>query len=361
MFVAEALVGSAAFDATLASRDRPVLVSLSRSNLGRLPAHPFFDDAMLPDETTLADLDDAVIYFDQATVESLTPLPDGPRFETAADVVELPVMVTDQDGAFVSDLRAEDFAVFEDGRRQRLTFFSAAREPVSLGILLDASGSMGASGPKPAKLDLAKASIARLVTEFLAPDDEFFLAWFGYHASLSIDWTTDRSRLRQALRDVDHPTGDTRVWDAVDFALPSAETGLHRKRALLILSDGRDTRSSISVADLRRKVTGSGVQVYAVGVEGDTPATRGERVDADALRRLTDDTGGRTEVVRGYARLDETLRRLAADLGAQYRLAYTPDGRGRDGWRAIQVQVQVSGRRVRIQTRPGYVGGRVIN
>jgi Ca-activated chloride channel family protein len=307
---------------------------------------------MLPDNTTLGDLDDAVVYFDSRTPAGASAAA-GPRFSASADLIELTVTVTDGDGRFVTGLQADDFAIHEDGRLQQQSFFSAVRAPVSLGIMIDASGSMAASGRNPAKLDQAKASVATLVTEFLAPADEFFVSWFGYNASLSLEWTTDRTRLRQALRDIDRPTGDTRLWDAVDFALPSAQTGLHRKRALLILSDGRDTRSSIALEDLRRKVLGSDVLIYAVGVEGDTPATRGERVDASALRRLTDDTGGRTEVVRGYGRLDEAMERLAAELGAQYHLAYTPADPAKAGWRTIKVEVR--GRPgVRVRARSGY-------
>jgi Ca-activated chloride channel family protein len=276
-----------------------------------------------------------------------------PQFQSGVDVVDLMVSVTDRDGRFVTGLRGDDFAVFEDGRRQQISFFNAERAPVSLGILLDASGSMAASGFNIAPVEYAKASVQRLLLDFLAPEDEFFFAWFGYNAALTQEWTTDRARVRPTLLDIGRPTGDTRMFDAIDFVLPTAQAGKHRKRALLILSDGRDTRSSISLNEVTSRVAATDVLVYALGVEGDTLLTRGDRVDGDVLRRLTDATGGRTEVVRGYGRLDEALAALARELGAQYHIGYVPDRAGQAGFRAVRVETP--GRTVRVRTRAGYV------
>src|SRR5262245_28288387 len=162
------------------------------------------------------------------------------RFHSAIEVINVTATVTDADGRFVGNLRKEDFAVFEDGKRQSISHFTRDRVPVSLGILLDASGSMNND-----KLASAKASIRRLVFDLLDKQDELFFVEFGYSARLTQGWTIDRTLIRHAIEDVSAPTGDTALYDAIALALPTAQEGRHAKKALLVISDGNDTRSVV--------------------------------------------------------------------------------------------------------------------
>ena len=275
---------------------------------------------------------------------------DAPRFRNAVELVEVTATVTDKDGRFATGLRQGDFAVYEDGKLQTISHFSSERAPLSLGILLDNSGSMD-----PEKMGAAKASIARLVTDLLDLDDEFFFVEFGYSAALTQEWTTDRRLIRRALDDVRRPTGDTALNDAIALALPTAQAGRHGKKALLVITDGNDTKSAVTVSELRQMIMDTDVLVYAIGIDRASPSRRSgdHPLDADALRQITDDTGGRTEIVRGPRALEATMTRLADELRHQYSFGYS-SGLSRDGqWHSIGVDTR--GRRLNVRARRGYV------
>ena len=314
---------------------------------------------------------------------------DEPRFRSGVDLINVTATVTDDDGRFVRGLQQSDFTVYDDGVRQDIHYFSSERVPVSLGILLDASGSMTRE-----KMAAARTAIDRFIYELLGPEDELFFAEFASAPALTQRWTTDRAAISRAVRDVS-PTGGTAIYDAISTAIPTAETGRHRKKALLVISDGNDTNSEVKVGDLRRQIRESEVLVYALGIDGTSrPAVQqppfrrpgsipiptpfpipgrpgrprfpqifggggqwqrvpGERVNADALREITDDTGGRTEIVRGADGLDSATARIADELSRQYTLAYT-SARERDGrWHTIKVEVK--NRRLTVRARRGYV------
>lgn len=273
---------------------------------------------------------------------------DPPRFRSDVDFVEITATVTDKDGRFAAGLRQEDFSIYEDGVLQAVTHFSAERSPVSLGILLDASGSMN-----PDKLKQAKDAVTHLVSDLLHPDDELFFVEFGYSASLTQEWTTDRRLIRRAIQDVQRPTGDTAMYDAIALALPTAQSGRHGKKALLVISDGNDTKSVISLAELHTSILQSDVLIYALGIGGSIqPRTRkDERLNAASLRQVTDDTGGRTEIVHGRKAFDIAVTTLAEELRHQYSLGYV-SATAKDG-RPHAIRVDVRDRRLTVRARRG--------
>jgi Ca-activated chloride channel family protein len=315
---------------------------------------------------------------------------EGFRFRSGVDLVNVTATVTDEDGRFVSGLRREDFTVYEDGKLQEVSHFSNDRVPVSLGIVLDTSGSMS-----PEKMSSARSAIDRLIFDLLGKEDELFLVEFATRAQLRQDWTTDRGLISSAVRDAS-PTGGTAIYDAVATAIPTAQAGTHVKKALLVISDGNDTNSSTSVGALRQQIRESDVLVYALGIDGTRrgandvvrppvqipfpvplpfpggrrPQPRfppigggsggggwgsapGDRVNANALRQITDDTGGRTEIVRGSQGLGPATARIADELSKQYYLGYSSTGE-RDGqWHSIRVEVR--DRRLTVRARRGYV------
>jgi VWFA-related protein len=317
---------------------------------------------------------------------------EGFRFRSGVDLVNVTATVTDDDGRFVSGLRREDFAVYEDGKLQDVSHFSNDRVPVSLGLLLDTSGSMS-----PEKMAAARSAIDRLIYELLDKDDELFLVEFATNARLTQGWTTDRRLISRAVREAS-AAGGTAIYDAVATAIPTAQAGTHRKKALLVISDGNDTNSTTSVGVLRQQIRESDVLVYALGIDGSGrrssnrvvrppvqvpfpvpfpfpggrrpdsgrppsgggggggasfPSAPGDRVNADALRQITDDTGGRTEIVRGSEGLGLATARIADELSKQYYLGYSSNTE-RDGqWHSIRVAVR--DRRLTVRARRGYI------
>ena len=312
---------------------------------------------------------------------------EGFRFTSGIELVNVTATVTDDRGRFIDALRKDDFTLYENGVRQEISHFSAGKVPVSLGIALDTSASM-----TDEKMSSAKAAIDRLVFDLLDKDDELFFMTFASRSRVVQGWTKDKYAIRNAVDGVT-PAGGTAIYDAVAHALPIAGEGQHRKKAILVISDGNDTNSDVSVATVRNMIRESDVLVYALGVDGTSSGdpvltndprpppwppfgwpgsgrgrrfppvvverggrrmpTAGERVNADALRQMTDDTGGRTEIVRGFRGLDEATARLADELSRQYSLGYSStepkDGR----WHSIRVEVR--DRKLLVRARRGYL------
>ncbi|MEO7275661.1 MAG: VWA domain-containing protein [Vicinamibacterales bacterium] len=316
-----------------------------------------------------------------------TPKPDDPerfKFRSAVELVNVTTTVTDASGRFVRGLRQEDFHVFEDGHEQPLTHFSAERVPVSLGIVLDTSNSMDGE-----KMAAARDALTRFLLDLLDPEDEVFLYRFSNTPELVEGWTTNRERLQARLRRL-VPDGGTAMYDAISEAIPLAQSGRHRKKALLVISDGNDTNSEGTVADVKRQIRQSEVLVYAIGIDGRSTTTtygggpggtgqppqtfpfpfpfpgarrvppaaprsptmpRGsgleDRVNAEALREITDDSGGRTEIVRTPRDLEPATAGISDELSQQYSLGYASTGKNDGRFHTITVDVDRPGLRVR--------------
>ena len=315
---------------------------------------------------------------------------DGFKFKSGVDLVNVTATVVDGNGRFVPGLTKDDFTVYDNGQPQTITHFSSERVPVSLGILLDSSGSM-----TDVKMAAARRAIDRFVTDLLGDEDELFFMEFSDRPRLRQDWTTDRRLIRRAVDDV-IGTGGTALYDAIAEALPVAAAGRHRKKALLVISDGNDRDSTITVFELVQAIRESEVLVYALGVDGSAPSSSSpggrqpptiitpppvrppipapfpqprtrrplglpqifqiptggnERVNARALRQITDDTGGRTEIIRAFRDLDGATARIADELSRQYSLGFVlaeRDGR----WHTLRVEVK--NRNLTVRSRRGY-------
>jgi VWFA-related protein len=315
----------------------------------------------------------------------------GFRFRTGVELINVSVTVSDANGRHVTGLRQDDFVLYEDGVEQPITHFSNERVPVSLGLVVDTSGSMDGD-----KWEHARDALDRFVLELLGQDDEVFLYTFSNFPYLVEDWTADRSKVSRSMRRV-VPRGGTAMYDALLEAVPLAERGQNRKKAIVVISDGNDTNSSATVQDVKRLVRDSELMVYAIGIDGDASSTyrstpfptrppvrlpfpfpgtrrrpfpfqslqppwggtsrgsmrRTDRVNAAALRELTDDSGGRTEIVRDSQDLDPATAGIANELSQQYFLAY-PAAAKKDGrWHDIRVEVR--DRRYTVRARRGYM------
>ena len=325
------------------------------------------------------------------SAQQSTPGQDGDRFRfrTGVELINVAATVTDGSGRFISGLRQDDFVLYEDGVEQPITHFSNERVPVSLGLVVDTSGSMAGE-----KWDHAVSALDRFLLDLLGPDDEVFLYQFNSDPYLLENWTTNRARLSRAMHRI-VPRGGTAMYDTLAEAVPLANSGQNRKKAVVVISDGNDTHSSTAVSDLKRLIRETEVLVYAVGIDGEGEATSGgvfgrppvirlpfpfpipgrrrpypgqppwggggtsgsmrqsDRVNASALRELTDDSGGRTEIVRTSGDLDPATSNIANELSQQYFLAYSAAAKKDGRWHTIRVEVR--DQRYRVRARKGYM------
>ena len=326
------------------------------------------------------------------------------KFRSGVELVNVTATVSDADGRFVPNLTQDDFAVYEDDQRVEVTQFSAERVPVSLGIALDTSGSMAGE-----KMTAARGAIARFVNDLLDRNDELFLYRFSNYPVLVQGWTRDRRDLLDPLYRLT-PNGATAMYDAVSKAIPLTQQGQNRKKALVVISDGNDTSSHTEIRELKEQIRQSEVLVYAVGIDsegeqvvrrapvspppripfptplpfpgigrgggrfpsspppppiggnggsggagGNSWQTRGldDRVNAAALRDMTDDSGGRTEIIRAPRDLDPATAGIADELSKQYYLGYQSPGKKDGRWHTIRVEPK--NRTYRVRARRGYV------
>src|SRR5512132_477484 len=195
------------------------------------------------------------------------PQDDGFKFKSGVELVNVTATVSDDNGHFVSGLSKDDFTIYEDGEPQEISQFSNERVPVSLGILLDTSGSM-----TPEKMSSARNAIDRFIYDLLGKDDELFFMQFASVPDLLQGWTYDRRAISRAVGQVT-AAGGTAMYDAVAQALPIAADGKNQKKAILVISDGNDTNSRTSVGALRNMIRESEVMVYALGVDGNDVST----------------------------------------------------------------------------------------
>src|SRR5262245_53019694 len=189
------------------------------------------------------------------------------RAQMRVDVrlVNVVATVTDTRGRSIPNLKVDDFVLEQDGKPQQITHFSQDQNvPVSVGILLDTSGSMDR------KIRTAVEAVERF-SRRIQQNDEIFLITFSGRATLKQDFTDDREKLSQALRHV-NATGGTALYDALTEGLMKIHSGRHSKRAILLITDGQDTASTAKLDDVLQSIRQSDVLVYPVGISGLTYA-----------------------------------------------------------------------------------------
>jgi hypothetical protein len=174
-------------------------------------------------------------------------------------LVNVVATVTDETGHYVSDLTQDDLIVYEDGQVQKIAHFSQSNDlPVSMGLLLDTSGSM------ERKIGTATSAVERFIRSILK-DDDIFLMTFANRPELRQDFTDDRDRLARALRRVT-VGGGTALYDALDEGLQKIKRGKHDKKAILLLTDGEDTSSFMTLEQTQSMIRESELLVYCLGI-----------------------------------------------------------------------------------------------
>ena len=279
------------------------------------------------------------------------------RFRAAIELVPLSVTARDTEGRLIHDLRQDEFEVFEEGDRQEVSHFAHHEAPISVVVLLDRSGSMAGE-----KLMHAKDGVVAFV-KALRPADEVLLVAFSDTIQALGDFRLDRRLVQREIERID-VVGGTRLYDAVVSASTTISTPeRHEKRALLILSDGADTASSVALDQAVGAVRAAGVPVYGIGIEMAAEPSTDTRLSlwrslepaggVAALKRLSDGTGGWIYPIEAARRCKEICLRVAEELRNQYLLAFYPsDQRREGGWRRITVRTTRAG--VALTTRDGY-------
>jgi Ca-activated chloride channel family protein len=270
-------------------------------------------------------------------------------FRTDSRLVVLHATVLDQDGHLVTTLPREAFRVYENGVEQQLKVFRREDAPVSLGLIIDDSGSMINKRQRVAAAVLALLKASH-------PDDEAFVLHFNEKSYLDTDFTHDRARLERALKTFDS-RGATAMRDAIRLA---TEHELRRasedKKVLVIITDGEDNTSLVGRDYVVKAAQQSGVIIYAVGILNEVPdaETRAARGELDAL---TEATGGRAFYLNDVSEADQTAEVIARDIRNQYTLAYSPSNQDLDGsYRKIEVVAEAP-RALAVLTRSGYWAG----
>jgi VWFA-related protein len=275
------------------------------------------------------------------------PVTDNRLFQSGIEITSITATVTDREGHPVTGLPREAFEVYEDGVLQTITQFTSERVPIGLGVLLDCSDSMYGK-----RMEDARAAVERFLFELLDPADEFFLMAFNHRPRALTGWTREQGDVRHALAGL-RPSGGTAIYDAIIDAMPLIERRTRQRAALLVISDGADTASTATLRELRPALRRSDTFVYAIAIDSPDRQPINTRVNPAALREITAESGGRTEIVQTSAQLDEAAARIAEELNSQYVLGYTSP-RGSDG-QYHSLRVRVAGSDDRVRARNGYV------
>lgn len=268
------------------------------------------------------------------------------------ELVSLTISATDRNGRPITGLQAKDIDIFEDDVRQKIEHYTEVDAPVSIGVIFDVSGSMERN------LNAARAALKTFL-ETSHIEDDIFLVGFHETANLMAEFSNGEG-LEHRLNMV-KAQGSTALYDGVYLGIEKVLHGRHARRALLVISDGRDNASRYTLNQLRQRLKETDIQLYCIGVgERGTPnlseqreALRGEMI-LDELTRLT---GGRTFFPVSASGLEDATSSIARELRRQYSLSYIPTNLTRDGrWRKIKVRQNRSSEEpsITLRARAGY-------
>ncbi len=271
------------------------------------------------------------------------------------ELVQLPISVLDNEGRPVNGLTKDHFQVFEDNTQQQIKLFKHEDIPLSLGLVIDNSGSMR---NKRERVNSAALSFARENN----PEDETFVVNFDDSAYLEQDFTGSIGDLIDALDNLD-TRGETALYDAVYLSVDHVKAGKKDKKALLLISDGEDNVSKYGFNKVIEALRESKVTLYAIGLLEDNDQRGGlfkkppSKKAKEALEKFAEITGGQAFFPKSLDEVEELVKTIAHDLRNHYTIGYTPANRKLDGsWREIRVKVNppknVS--KVTVRTKQGY-------
>jgi len=274
-----------------------------------------------------------------------TPAGDPVTIRVDTKLVDLPVSVTDKSGKMVIDLQQKAFKVFDNGVEQPIKVFKREDVPISLGIIVDNSGSMKEKRQKVeiASMDLVKAS---------NPQDEVFVVNFNDVAYLDVPMTNSIKALEEGVARIDS-RGGTAMRDAISMSIDYLkENGKRQKKVLLVVTDGNDNASSINLEKLVTRARQSEVLVYAIGLLSEEER-REARLAKRALDALANESGGVTFYPKSVAEVDRIALQVAHEIRNQYTIAFSPTVPMDGSYRQVKVTVNAPGH-PQVRTRAGY-------
>ncbi len=266
-----------------------------------------------------------------------------------SELVLLDVSVRKPKDGFVSGLQRENFQVFEEGRKEPITQFGSVDTPVTIGLVVDASGSMRSKRAEVVEAGLAFAKESN-------SNDEFFVVNFNDRIALglphSVPFTDSLDRLRRALY-VGPAQGKTALYDAISEGLKHIRLGSREKRTLIVVSDGGDNASRISFADLLQDIQGSLVTIYAIAIfdPDDSESNVG------VLHKIVQASGGEFFMVPDLDQVAPVFHQIAQSVRSRYTIGYVPDARlDREtaALRHIRVVATEDGHKLVVRTRTSY-------
>jgi len=279
------------------------------------------------------------------------------RFRSQAELVVLQVSVVDARGQFVPGLGLDDFGVYEDGKRQTVTFFASSSAPLDLAVLIDTSGSM--SG----RMALAQNAAIDLIRT-LKPGDRAAVVLFSDKVRIAHPFSGDLARLESAVRSA-VPAGATAVYEALyvtlrDLGRARVDPNEQRRQAVVVLSDGEDNRSHVDFTGVLEEARRRTATIFSIlpGPVDDPDLIDPLKPKPNALfemRALAEATGGRIFRPATMGDLGRVYRDIAGELGQQYFLAYAPQPSPIDGFRRVAVRAETRPE-LRARTRSGYYG-----
>jgi Ca-activated chloride channel family protein len=277
----------------------------------------------------------------------------GQRIRSGVELVSLSVTATDNQGKYATDLSEDDFEVYEDGAKQKVTFFSKTQQPISLAILLDTSASMDE------RMGIAQDAAIGFARQ-LHKDDQAEVIDFDSTVRILSPFTNDAAALEKAIRQTT-PNGSTSLYNALYIAMTElkrlkATAGPDiRRQAIVLLSDGDDTSSLIEFDRVLDSAKRSEVVIYCIGLRAGEIARREFKEAEFVLKQLATETGGRAFFPTDARELAKIYQGIWDELASQYSLAYSSGNPKRDGaWRRIQVRLLKPN--VTARTKQGYYG-----
>jgi Ca-activated chloride channel homolog len=264
--------------------------------------------------------------------------------ELEINLVELPVTVVDATGAPLLDLKQGEFEVLEQGKPQKISTFNFATNlPISVGVLVDHSGSM-----KP-RMQAAKDAALAFFKQIMGPRDRAFIAGFAWDAAKLAPFASNLGSLESQVEAIPDAEGGTALYDAIVTGLYKFRT-IEGRKALIVVSDGEDTTSRLSYDDMLGYVRASHVPLYFIGIGLSAFDYSGE----SKMKALAAETGGNTYFIKDIKRLQETYAQLQKDLRTQYLLGYYAQStKGDTKYRTVEVKVARPG--VKVRTIRGFI------
>jgi VWFA-related protein len=280
-------------------------------------------------------------------VGAVTKTGDKYTYRSQVNEVTLSATVLDARRHLVTNLAENNFAIYEDNQPQKITSFRRQDIPVSIGIVVDNSGSMRTK----------RAAVTKAVLNLIQasnPQDEVFVVNFNDDPYLDQDFTNKLGPLHEALDRVDS-RGGTALYDAVIASADHLAKGAKKeKKVLLVVTDGVDNESRESLESAIRKVQDdNGPTIYTIGILGDEPGIKRAK---RALQSLSDQTGGVAFFPKDLMEVDEISQEVARDIRNQYSLTYKPSNpRSNGGYRKVKVEARAPGYKdLQVRTRDGY-------